>query len=410
MIIVRKGSATQSQLPSEPPFAAALLDNKAKFGTNEKKRKSVDTNMPKFFDSNGEILGGKTKWLKYWLPQEKNKLQYDKVFKISDDSIELKEYAQTKEIVPYELKEGFQAISIQDGKITYILDKKTKNIVITKVLSDEEHTHLRLKKKRRKRKEFIDKALANPWTHWATLTFSPELAPKMAYSYDEAKKAFMEFRKKIRRKYNNNVKYMAISEYGEKNGRIHWHILLYFDKTIVFEQARSQKGKLLYLTNSHNRNVLDDNKKSIPKLILPNWKYGNSDFYPIYNSSQKAVNYMSKYMMKNEGRAPYEEQGSKAKAYLASKNLNSPHKEYLMRHDKSNLLDENIQKKIEHAQATVQLNIYDKKIMTKKEAIIDDNGTTHTVKKNTYIIDITEKAHQSSTLTSPIDERPNCEI
>lgn len=365
--------------------------------------------MPNFFDENGEISDGKQKWVEYWIALNKNKLRYDKVFKVFDDSIELKEYTKTKEIVPYELREGFQVGSIDNGKTTFIIDEKTKKLVIKKVLSDDEFAKLILEKKRRKRKEFIDKALANKWTHWATLTFSPESASEMAYSYGEAKNAFMEFRKKIVRKFNCDIKYMAIAEYGEKNGRIHWHAILYFDNSILFEQARSQKGKLLYLMNSNNRNVLDNNKKSIPKLMLPSWKYGNTDFYPIYNSQKNAINYMAKYMTKNDCLAPYEEQGNKAKAYLASKGLNRPRKEYLMKNVKSNILSEKVQQKLEKAQATVKLNNLNHEIMTKKEAIIDGYGTTHTLKKKTYVIDIAKKNHQSATPTSPIDEHSSSE-
>lgn len=135
-----------------------------------------------------------------------------------------------------------------------------------------------LKKEEERKKSFIEKAKANKWTHWATLTFSPEIAPNAAYDYEEAKEAFMEWRKSIVRKYKSDVKYVAVAEYGGKNNRIHWHVLLKFNDNIKFEQAKSNKGKLLFLMNGKGRNVLDSKGKSVPKLIIPNWKYGITDF------------------------------------------------------------------------------------------------------------------------------------
>lgn len=361
--------------------------------------------MVDFFDTKGKIYNGKNKWFDFFQPLEKQAIEYDKALKIFDNSLELKTYKDTKRIMPYQLKDGFKFVSAENGKVVSIIDANTKQIIIIKVLSDDEMAALILKRKRRKRKEFVDKALANSniWTHWCTLTFSPELAPKAAYSYLKAKKAFMQWRKSIVRKFKYAVKYMAIAEYGEKNGRIHWHLLLSFDKSIAFEQARSQKGKLLYLMNHNKRNVLDDNRKSIPKLVIPDWQYGIADFYSIYNSPQKAIHYMAKYMTKGDNLAPYEEQGAKAKSFLSSKNLNKPKKEYFLDDTPSKLLSLENQKKLENATPTFKLINSKEEVMRKTEAIVDNLGVFHTVKIKTGIINIAKK-HQPKLPTETADD------
>jgi len=230
--------------------------------------------------------------------------------------------------------------------------------------------------------------MANRWTHWATLTFSPIEAAKESYSYLEAKEAFMSWRKSVVRQYGCDMKYMAVSEYGEKFKRIHWHALLYFDKRIKFKQARSPKGKKLYLMNSQHKNVLDGNGKSIPKLELPKWKYGLTDFYPIYNDQSRAISYISKYMTKGEGTAPYEQQGMRSKSYLASKGLKKPQKEYLQVGEDSKLLSPTTQSKIEQASPVFKLLSDGKEVMHKSEAVRDKHGEIHVIRRITTVIDI----------------------
>lgn len=132
----------------------------------------------------------------------------------------------------------------------------------------------------------------------------------------------MEWRKSIVRKYKSDVRYMAVAEYGVKNNRIHWHVLLKFNDNIKFDQAKCNKGKLLFFMNRKGRNVLDSKGKSVPNLIIPNWEYGITDFYPIYNKIERDINYIAQYITAGEGSLPYEEQGDNSKSYLASKGLN----------------------------------------------------------------------------------------
>ena len=361
--------------------------------------------MPEYYDKNGLILDGKRRWLEFMVALENQALEYDRALKILDSSIELKTYQSTRRIVSYQLKEGYIFKSSEKGKVTHIINKDTGEIIITKVLSEEELNEKIMKQRRRKKKEFIDKALANAsiWSHWCTLTFSPEIADDASYSYIKAKDAFMKWRKSIVRKYKCKIKYMAIAEYGEKNGRIHWHVLLHFDNSITFKQAKSEKGKSLFLMTRNGRNVLDENNKSIPKLIIPNWKYGIADFYPIYNTPQKAVNYMAKYMTKSNAPMPHEEQADKSKSYLSSKNLNKPRKEYYLDETESSLLSSNDQKRLELATPTFKLLNATEEVMRKTEAIIDTIGTIHTLKKETFSIDIA-KNHQSKPLTESTDD------
>lgn len=407
--------AAATQLPDaiafEPP-KAALLDNKKMFGT-KLLGKFRTLNMARYYDSEGkEIVDfydeftetnylARNVWLNYWEPLLNKATIYNKAFKIFDEFIELKKYSSTKKIIPYQLKQGFKWVTSEDGKVIYIIEKETGTVMISKVLSDSEYENVLFKRKLQKRKAFIDKAMANEWTHWATLTFSSKLTSDAPYSYLEAKKAFMEWRKSVVRKYGYDFKYMAIAEYGGENHRIHWHVLLYFDKSIVFQQARSKKGKLLFLMNSNNRNITDSNGKSIPKLILPNWQYGITDFYPTYGNPRKVVNYIAKYMTKNEDEMPYQQQGLNAKSYLASQGLKTPQKEYLQNNSKSIFLTEENQKILEAATPSFKLIENGNEKLRKTEAVLDNYGNAHSLKTQTNVLDITkQKNHQpTSNLT-----------
>ncbi|GEO65750.1 rolling circle replication-associated protein [Levilactobacillus spicheri] len=364
--------------------------------------------MPKYYDSRGDevaprydISSGKELepedvWLTYWTPLLGKTVRYDEAIKLFEKSIELKAYNKTKEITPYKLKEGYKRKTSTDGKRITIFHEVTGKPAISRVLSDEEYEDLVHARKIRKRKAFIDKALANAWTHWATLTFSPEVAPTAAYTYQEAKEAFMQWRKSVKRS-QGDFKYMAIAEYGSKQGRIHWHALLYFPPSTVFKQVYTPKGKALFLTNSNHKNVLDEQGKSVPKLLLPRWRYGFTDFYPVYNGPQRAVSYMAKYMTKDDEAAPYEQQGTNAKAYLSSKGLKNPKKEYLLKGKRSKLLDEKKQDQLEKARPTFRLLQNGAEIMHKSEAFIDDQGESHILHRQVGIIDVAKKEHRSTT-------------
>jgi hypothetical protein len=375
--------------------------------------------MPLYLDENNQEIPttidikslithtGRDDWLSYWRPLDDKVTVYDEAFTIFEQTIELKSYSETRKITPYKLIDGYKLISLDSGRKISIVDKETAKPIITKLYSDEEFQSILLKRKREKRKAFIDKARANPWTHWATLTFSPEIAPESAYNYMEAKKAFEKWRKSIVRKFGVDVKYMAIAEYGDENGRIHWHVLLYFDEAIKFEQARSPKGKQLFLMNGNGRNILDDNGKSIPKLIIPNWKFGIADFYPIYNNPERAINYMAKYMTKGEGAAPYEEQGPNAKSFLSSQGLKKAQKEYIKRDEKSELLGEDIQSKLENAPPIFILLDDGEEIMRKTEAMVASDGKVYALKKKLGVIDIARQKESLQPTTNHTEDSQN---
>lgn len=360
-----------------------------------------DADGKEIFDSfdikNGIFINAHDQWLSFWQPITNKGFSYDNAFKVFESKVELKAYTTTQHVTPYKIIDGYSWVSSEDGWKTTIVESDTGKTVISRVWSDDEYIKILRKRQRQKRKAFVDKAMANVWTHWATLTFSPEVANGASYTYLEAKVAFMQWRKAIARKLGYDFKYMAIAEYGGEYGRIHWHALLYFDPQLVFKQARSPSGKMLFLTNSNHRNVLDSNGKSIPKLELPAWKYGLTDFYPTYGSKLKAVNYIAKYMTKGENGAPYEQQGLRAKSYLSSKGLKMPDKEYLLDGEKSKMISEANQTSLEKAPPIFKLIKDGVEIMHKSEAIIDDCGATHVLKRDIGIIDIKKEHHQPTT-------------
>lgn len=362
----------------------------------------------------GEVIEvGKQSWSRYWSVIPNTLKGYNRSVIMFKDTIEMKSYAKDKTQQSYKLDEDFKLISSENGKKSQLIHIKSNDVVISRELSDEEFLNQKTKENRNRRKRFIQKALSNNWTHFGTMSFSPEIVPNAAHDYEEAKNIFMAWRKSIARKHSD-FRYMAIPEFGSMDNthRIHWHALLYFNPEIVFEQAKSKNGKPLFLTKMTEegayRNVLDSNGKSVPKLILP-WQYGISDFYPIYNTPQKAVYYMAKYVTKAIEGSPYEQQGKKAKSYLSSKNLEKPKYECFWDTHPSFLLPLKTQKALESATPTFKLVNGQEEIMRKTEAIIDSAGITHTLRKKASVIDVTKKARQSATPTSPIDEHSSSE-
>lgn len=345
----------------------------------------------------GIYIDAQSWWASYWTPLKSKRIEYDRTFKVFDRSIELKKYVDPRIITPYKIEEGYVRKTSPDGKTTSIVDRASGKAVISRVLSDDDFEKVLVRRQRQKKQSFINRALANPWTHWCTLTFSPEIAPVASYTYAEAKLAFMSWRKTVVRKFGGDFKYLAVAEYGEEHGRIHWHALLHFNNSVKFEQVKSPKGRLLYLTNSHQRNVLDESNKSVPKLVLPNWRFGMTNFYPTYNSPEKAVMYMAKYMSKGSEGAPYQQQGPGTKSYLASKGLRSAKREYLLGDEKSRLLEEEVQTRLERAKPNFELLNSGEEIMHKSVAILDEGGAAHIIETKTGIIDIAKKGHQRTT-------------
>lgn len=62
------------------------------------------------------------------------------------------------------------------------------------------------------------------------------------------------FIKRVRKKYGNNVKYIASAEHGKRTNRAHYHVLLFgvtFDDCVPYK--RSKRGNLIYKSNTLNK-------------------------------------------------------------------------------------------------------------------------------------------------------------
>jgi len=114
------------------------------------------------------------------------------------------------------------------------------------------------------------------WSTFITLTFSPE------YYIDDTKELQKQFRAFIKHLYyflpdDFELKYLAVLEFGELNGRVHYHML----------------------TNiPYDHEIFSYNDRSDRKVCW-HWKSGWSDVVDVVDT--KAVHYLMKYVSKEDG-------------------------------------------------------------------------------------------------------------
>jgi len=111
------------------------------------------------------------------------------------------------------------------------------------------------------------------WETFLTLTFSPDFYWS---DLDKIQKQFRAFLKKL---YYNKVafKYLAVLEYGEDTGRIHYHMLT----TIPFSST------IFYHVHHPTRKCCQF------------WEFGWSDVVAVNNKNCNAVFYLAKYLTKD---------------------------------------------------------------------------------------------------------------
>lgn len=117
------------------------------------------------------------------------------------------------------------------------------------------------------------------WKTFLTLTFSPEFYWK---DLDKIQKQFRQFLKSLYYEIKN-FKYLAVLEYGEQTGRIHYHMLTDIDfNEWIFSFREHPTHKVCEL-----------------------WDFGFSDVASVSNENCNAVFYLTKYLSKDsENRTP----------------------------------------------------------------------------------------------------------
>lgn len=103
-----------------------------------------------------------------------------------------------------------------------------------------------------------------------TLTYAEECLP---FNKSVSKDELQRFFKRLRKNTGEKMKYFACGEYGSKNGRPHYHILLYF-------------------------NEIEDVQKAVEK----NWTFGNVKTGTVTESS---IRYVLNYLNKKGGYKEY---------------------------------------------------------------------------------------------------------
>ena len=143
----------------------------------------------------------------------------------------------------------------------------------------EEKKSNRVKSLRRSQNNIIRLIQSNPdMTTFITLTFAEE------QNYKYSKKYLNNFFNKLRKDYPN-LKYLWVLEYGEENGRLHYHVLT----NILSHLNLKVEGRK---SNEH---------KSLEKTFMDHyWKYGFVDIRDF--KQEENINialYVSTYMIKS---------------------------------------------------------------------------------------------------------------
>lgn len=121
---------------------------------------------------------------------------------------------------------------------------------------------------------------------FVTLTYDNEHASRLSFDRDEQVKELQNFFKRIRKQFEKDpdfkMKYVFVSEYGSKFGRLHYHGLIWID-----EKHHSALTKLVY----SGPVVYPEFAKNIEKA----WNFG---YVKVMLAKDKTGKYVSKYMCK----------------------------------------------------------------------------------------------------------------
>jgi hypothetical protein len=183
------------------------------------------------------------------------------------------------------LKDEGMVEYIQAGlKKLYPADLLLRKYILEKIDKKQRNIWKRIKR-------FKRKVTMNKWTHFVTLTCDPK------------KHTEESFRKKLRKCLSNlhtrrGWKYMGVFEYGEKNGAIHFHALMYIPKGEMIgkiERQREYSTKRGGRYTRYGNTFFDEN-------------FGISDFQevnPILLQRGGTSRYLVKYITKSGEKAVY---------------------------------------------------------------------------------------------------------
>lgn len=123
-------------------------------------------------------------------------------------------------------------------------------------------------------------AQMHPQNTFITLTYDDQHLRAPTLAYDD----FQRFMKRLRKKYpNTQIGFMACGEYGEKNGRKHWHAILFnFDFPDKTPEEKTTHGDITYQSK-----ILDDI-----------WQNGRTQ---IGSVNFKSAAYVARYCLKKTG-------------------------------------------------------------------------------------------------------------
>lgn len=141
----------------------------------------------------------------------------------------------------------------------------------------------------------------NDMKTFITLTFAKET------DYKQSKKYLNNLFNKLRRKYQD-LKYLWVLEYGDKNNRLHYHLLANIEIPIILSSSKERKSK------EHKQLEKEFSKKY--------WKYGFVDIRALNQEGNTNIAlYVATYIVKSLGNRDLE--GYRVFGY-SNKTLNKP--------------------------------------------------------------------------------------
>lgn len=155
----------------------------------------------------------------------------------------------------------------------------------------EEKYKAKMKNIQLRKKRFRRKAFLNDWNYFVTFT------------YDSDKTTEDEFKVSLRKCLSNfhsrrNWRYMGVWEYGEKDGRLHFHALMFIPEGQMISEIYERKD---YSERKHKVVITHENKFFFER-------FGKNDFAPITKESLKrgkTLDYILKYITKTNEKIVY---------------------------------------------------------------------------------------------------------
>lgn len=159
-----------------------------------------------------------------------------------------------------------------------------------------------------RRNQWVARAMAEKsyyaHTLCVALTYSEEtphsrIAARM-FIYDDVRAFMSRLRADLRRKkIDPEIRFIVAGEQGDRNGRCHWHIILYSNSDLLAcgEFYGMKNGKKIRLTDRYD--ILSDNSEDGKKIRL-NWSMWKHGFATIQSPDQGAMAYVLSYCLKDQ--------------------------------------------------------------------------------------------------------------